>query len=47
VRGGIGMNGRPLDPTQMPWTVFSRFTDLETAAIYRYLASLATTAAPR
>src|SRR5439155_18555385 len=40
VRGGIGADGRHLS-LEMPWTVFSRLSDLETAALYRYLGSLA------
>jgi mono/diheme cytochrome c family protein len=40
LRGGIGSDGRRLDPLKMPWNVFSRLSDVETVALYRYLKSL-------
>jgi mono/diheme cytochrome c family protein len=40
LRGGIGVDGHPLDPGLMPWNVFKRLDDLETVALYRYLRSL-------
>jgi len=39
LRQGIGFDGRPLDPTQMPWPQFSRLNDAETRAIDFYLRS--------
>jgi mono/diheme cytochrome c family protein len=40
LRGGIGFDGRPLNPTEMPWTIYARLTDVETAAAYRYIRGL-------
>jgi mono/diheme cytochrome c family protein len=40
MRGGIGFTGKPLDPSQMPFGEFRRFTDVEARAIYEYVHSL-------
>jgi len=37
MRGGVSFTGRPLDPAQMPFGEFRRFTDLEARAIYEYV----------
>ena len=40
LRGGISADGRPLDPSRMPWPLFKRFTDIEAAAVAAYVKSL-------
>jgi mono/diheme cytochrome c family protein len=41
LRSGIApTDGRPLNPSFMPWPAYSSLTDTEIAAVYHYLASL-------
>ena len=47
MRYGQGLSGRNLDPTQMPWPLFSRLHPVETLAIYRYLSRAGSEGAAR
>ena len=39
LRHGVQHDGRAIDPARMPWTSYSRLTDLEVRAIYEFLRS--------
>jgi hypothetical protein len=41
LRTGTTPDGRTLDAEHMPWNVYTRMTDEELGAIWRYLAELA------
>ena len=40
LRTGMTREGRELDPAFMPWPAYSKMTDLEIRAIWKYLESL-------
>ena len=40
LRTGVTREGRVLDPNFMPWPAYSKMSDLELNAIWKYLNSL-------
>lgn len=40
MRTGVRPDGQEIDPSRMPWTSFSGFTDVELEAMYVYLQSI-------